>query len=287
MRDDLPSLTAAAVALARGIATLPARHVAPAPDPIAARILHPGLGEVFDRLAPLAARTSALSWALRLGSLGLVDHVALRTAAIDAAVREGVARGIPQVVLLGAGLDARAYRMPELAGRVVFEVDHPATQRFKRARVEGLEVFAEELRFVSVDFTRQDLAARLGEEGHDADRPTFWIWEGVVPYLPEAATRATLAALRDRSAPGSTVALTYATDEQNRLWLQRLAGPVHLGFRILGEPLDGVLSSSALERLLDETGWTLDSDTGPRDWQRRFGYGRLLTIEERLAVAHG
>ncbi|MCB9598229.1 MAG: SAM-dependent methyltransferase [Sandaracinaceae bacterium] len=284
MREDSPSATAVAVALARGIATLPARHPAPAPDPVASRMLHPGLGGLLDGLAPLARRTRAVSWSLRAASLGLVDHVALRTAAIDAALRDACARDVPQIVLLGAGLDARAWRVPELAGRTVFEVDHPATQRLKRRRVAGLTPCAADLRFVSVDFTREDLAARLGEEGHDASRPTFWIWEGVTMYLPVEASRATLTALAGRSAPGSALAVTYATTDDG-LWFARLSGPVRLAFRVLGEPLRGMTSPADFAALLESTGWTLRDDTGPPDWRRRFGYGAVLTIVERLAVA--
>src|SRR5262249_21708965 len=74
-----------------------------------------------------------------------------RTVAIDEALR---AAGSPQVVILGAGLDGRAWRMPELRGVQVFEVDHPDSQREKRARVSALEQIARDVRFVPVDFAR-------------------------------------------------------------------------------------------------------------------------------------
>lgn len=286
MRGDSPSTTAAAVALARAVATLPAAHPAPAPDPIAARLLHPRLGRILDRLTPLAARTPLVSWALRLSSFGLVDHLALRTAAIDAALRDVRLSGVSQVVILGAGLDGRAWRIAELEGCTVFEVDHPATQRFKRSRVEDLAPCASEVRFVAVDFTREDLGVRLAEEGHDTGAPTFWIWEGVVPYLPEEATRATLHVLADRSAEGSTLAVTYGLLD-DRFWLERLTGTVHLAFRILGEPLHGLTTRDAFHALLAEAGWNIAEDTGPHDWRERHGYGMrwLLTIVERLTLA--
>ncbi len=235
---------------------------------------------------PLAEHTSGVSWALRLGSFGLVDHVALRTAAIDAAVREACQRGVSQAVILGAGLDARAWRLPELSDRVVFEVDHPATQRYKRERVVELSPVTGDLRFVSVDFTRDDLSARLEEEGHDRSATTVWIWEGVVPYLSVEASRATLETLSARSAPGSTLVVTYGTEE-DPFWLSRLSSVIHWGFRMLGEPLHGLTTPGAFGALLQETGWVRRSDTGPLDWRRRFAYGyaRLLSIGERLAVA--
>ncbi|WP_431934332.1 class I SAM-dependent methyltransferase [Micromonospora sp. RP3T] len=89
------------------------------------------------------------------------ELMAPRTVAVDDAVRE---RPGPQVVILGAGLDGRAWRMPELAGAAVFEVDQPASQRDKRDRTGALP-------------------DALAAAGHRADMPTTWVWQGVVPYL--------------------------------------------------------------------------------------------------------
>jgi methyltransferase (TIGR00027 family) len=284
MREDWPSATASAVAFARGVATLPARRSAPSPDPVAAELLHPALGGLLRWLKPLARRSSAVAWALRAGSLGLVDHVALRTAAIDEALREACEGGVDQVVILGAGLDARAWRLAALGDAVVFEVDHPATQRFKRSRVGALDRHAREVRFVAVDFERQGLGERLADEGHDAGRRTFWIWEGVVMYLPTGAVRSSLEAIRDRSAPGSRLAVTYGTRD-DQLWLDRFAHTVDLGFQLLGEPLVGLTTREAFHDLLAAAGWRTLDDTGPRDWRTKYGFGGLLTIEERLVLA--
>ena len=284
MREDTPSSTAAAVAFARGVASLPARSQAPSPDPLAARMLPRRLGRVLDGLSPLARRTGAVSLALRYGSLGLVDHVALRTAAIDRALGDACREGVAQVVILGAGLDARAWRLSALLGLTIFEVDHPATQRLKRSRVAGLDPRAAEVHFVPVDFAREDLGARLGEEGHDPDQPTFWIWEGVTMYLPVEAMCATLDVLARRSPPGSTLAVTYHS-EQDRFWLARIPRLVHLGFELLGEPLVNVMSSERFRALLGDAGWDVAADSGPRDWRRRYRYGGPLTIDERLVVA--
>src|SRR5262249_2688956 len=102
-----------------------------------------------------------------------------RTIAIDDAVR---AAASPQVVILGAGLDGRAWRMPELRDVTVFEVDPPDSQRQKRARAAGLSQVARDVRFAPVDFTRDDLDQALSDAGHDPAIKTTWIWEGVVMY---------------------------------------------------------------------------------------------------------
>jgi len=90
-----------------------------------------------------------------------------RTVAIDAAVRAG---GSPQLVILGAGLDGRAWRMPELRDAVVFEVDHPDSQREKRRRAARLTRAAREVRFVPVDFTRDRRPGFARDRGRDASR---------------------------------------------------------------------------------------------------------------------
>ncbi len=130
-----------------------------------------------------------------------------RTVEIDDAVRGA---GTPQVVILGAGLDGRAWRMAELRDVLVFEVDHPDSQREKRARVGALTQTAREVRFVPVDFTRDRLDDALAAAGHDPDRRTTWIWEGVVMYLTPADVEATLAAIARRSARGSRAIVVYA-----------------------------------------------------------------------------
>lgn len=119
--------------------------------------------------------------------------IALRTAAIDRLVE--AAAGPPlearQVVILGAGLDTRAARLASPARRF-FEVDHPATQADKRRRVDALGAVAPRLDYVPCDFESDDLFQRLAAAGLDDAAPVFFVWEGVVPYLSEAAVRATL-----------------------------------------------------------------------------------------------
>ena len=153
------------------------------------------IGGLVARLAPGPAQL-----ATRMLSLGMVDHVSLRTAAIDDSVSASVAAGCEQLVILGAGLDGRAWRLEALRDVEVFEVDHPATQAEKRRRVARLAPRAREVRFVAVDFERQRLADRLAAAGHDATRATCWIWEGVTPYLVAPAIESTLHDIGDRSA---------------------------------------------------------------------------------------
>jgi methyltransferase (TIGR00027 family) len=135
---------------------------------------------------------------------GSSEVIVPRTVAIDDAVRTGPRS---QVVILGAGLDGRAWRMPELAESEVFEVDQPASQRDKQDRAAGLS--GAKPRYVPVDFGRDDLADALEAAGHRSHTPTTWIWEGVVPYLTRAEVATTLSAVSARSAAGSRMIVNY------------------------------------------------------------------------------
>lgn len=119
--------------------------------------------------------------------------VALRTAWLDEQVRRSHAT---QVVILGAGLDTRAARLRR-RGLRFFEVDHPATQAYKRAALEGLPDYPRDAAtFVPCDLEREDFAEALITAGFRADEPSMVIWEGVTAYLTEDAMRSTLRQLR-------------------------------------------------------------------------------------------
>ena len=176
--------------------------------------------------------------------------VVARTVAIDAAIREAAS---PQVVILGAGLDGRAWRMPELADAIVFEVDHPDSQQRKRERAASLQPTARELRFVSVDFTRDRLDDALAAAGHDPALPTTWVWEGVVMYLTRADIEATLRAVQARSAAGSHLVVLYTSPS-----LLRKAAGFALG--LIGEPFRSAFSAERMRTLLSSFGFSVVHD---------------------------
>jgi methyltransferase (TIGR00027 family) len=284
MREDRPSSTSTAAALWRAVATTGVTHVRDFADPFAALLLPPwparfvtGLGIVLERRPELLRR-------LVDGRRIFSDFMALRTRGIDAAWDDARCGGASQLVILGAGLDARAFRLPGLSDVRVFEVDHPATQAFKRERARGLRSPARALTFVPVDFARDDLGTALRAAGlSDAER-SFWIWEGVTNYLPHEATAATLATIASLSPAGSLLAMTYgepihqmgAVQRARRLLLQRLR-----------EPHIGLLEREHAARLLDESGWRLRQDLGLGDMAERFSDGPTpgVMAHERLAVA--
>jgi methyltransferase (TIGR00027 family) len=128
---------------------------------------------------------------------------------VDDKLASAVTKGIDAVVILGAGFDTRAYRLPELASIPVCEVDLPGNIAQKAAAVR--RCFGQvppRVRLLAVDFESDSLAQRLGEEGFGTDKRMFYIWEGVTPYLTEAAVRTTMTHLAG-AAPGSRLVFTF------------------------------------------------------------------------------
>jgi methyltransferase (TIGR00027 family) len=147
--------------------------------------------------------------------------------------------------------------MPELAERVVFEVDHPDSQRDKRGRAARLRQTAREIRFVPVDFARDGLDAALSGSGHAPDQPTTWVWEGVVMYLEPEDIEATMRVIARRSAPASRLIILYHSPS----WLLRFVGFMT---RRLGEPLRSELRPEAMRGLLARHGFLVTRDDDMR-----------------------
>jgi methyltransferase (TIGR00027 family) len=274
MRSGRPSATATIVACARALAGV---------DPVAVRLLPPLLSRVLSVAA--GARSPWLRRGLDLASLGLVGHLSRRTSAIDRVVVRAMGSEISQLVVLGAGLDARAWRMVELASAVVFEVDHPSTQAFKAPRARRLELAARDVRFVGVDFERDSLSARLTEADFDAGRPSMWIWEGVTPYLTANAIEASLDVIAELSAPRSVLAMTYGTPELANV--PAVVKPVVApAFGVLGEPLRGLMTREQAGQLVRARGFAIDEDAPCADFAGLEGRAEpWFAIRERLIVA--
>jgi methyltransferase (TIGR00027 family) len=201
------------------------------------------------------------------------DVIVPRTVTIDDAAR---AHASSQVVILGAGLDDRAWRMPELAQADVFEVDHPATQAEKRARVGDLRPFAHAVHFVPVDLSRDPLDTALDSAGHRSDQPTTWIWEGVVTYLRRADVAATVRAIRVRSAEGSRLIVNYQTTSLStalgRVFARVMAVTARRRSVWADEPVRSSWTADAMSRLLAAHGFHVTRDDD------------MLTVAAQLAL---
>jgi methyltransferase (TIGR00027 family) len=212
-----------------------------------------------------------------------------RTVVIDEAA---TASPHPQVVVLGAGLDSRAWRLPALADRDIWEVDHLASQQDKRERVGDREPIARSLRFVPVDFAVDDLGEALATAGHRAEVPTTWLWEGVVPYLTQEQVAGTLAAIRDTSAPGSTLVVNYQSPSLRATIGRRVVGALsRLGggtAATANEPWRTLVGPREMEALLHAAGFAVRSDEDLLAIAGRLGLepaGRTSLAAGRVAVA--
>jgi methyltransferase (TIGR00027 family) len=117
---------------------------------------------------------------------------AARSRIAEDALSRAVGGGVRQIVILGAGLDTFALRNPH-GGVEIFEVDHPATQAWKRQRLAEAEIALPSwLTFVPVDFEGDDWGEKLAAAGFEQNAPAFFTWLGVVPYLTEEAIGRTL-----------------------------------------------------------------------------------------------
>jgi methyltransferase (TIGR00027 family) len=263
MKAGRPSRTAQLVALGRAMADIGLSRVPNFADPTARHFLN---DKGKKRLAKVEAAVSVGQGGMRLeAARSMSNLMALRTTAIDTAVRKAITAGARQLVILGAGYDGRAWRMRELTGVKVFEVDHPATQGDKRLRVTALPEPNGIVTFVPINFERDSLEGVLERAGHDKSVPTCWIWEGVVMYLTRAAMRGTLAAIARRSARGSTLIVNYHAPHR-----RFLAGII---FRLIGEPQISMWSPQEMAADLEAAGFIVREDSSMTDWNAAFANG--------------
>ena len=181
MKPNEPSLTALKTARQRAAHQL-LDHGSILDDPFAMEILAEGEKEVlqFANQHPLAS----------IGRL----FTAARSRIAEDALSKAVERGIRQIVILGAGLDTFALRNPHRARQIrIYEVDHPATQAWKRQRLAEAQIaLPPYLILVPVDFERDNVGEKLVAAGFQQNSSAFFTWLGVVPYLTQDAVSRTL-----------------------------------------------------------------------------------------------
>lgn len=282
MRDGEASLTALWVAALRAAASELGGARTAARDDVAFSFLPAPYGVI----ARGVRRAGTLGYlALDGVTLRLASDVVLRTLRLDDVVTAGVARGVRQIVLLGAGYDARAYRLDGVGDATFFEVDFPETQAKKRARLGGLRPIAREVRHVGIDFRVQTIDDVLLRAGFDAAAPAVFVWEGVTMYLPGEARRATIAAVGRCAAAGSDLALTYSRLQDVP---PALVGFARVASRVIGESLEGYVTREELWRELDDARFEQIEDSQGPDWARRYWPDAPRVLDpawERIAVA--
>ena len=263
-----PSRTASYVALFRATENARPADRRLFADPYAAGFLDPG---------PIMV--AALSGVPGFRSLlpKLIDRrypasrlpVIVRTPMIDEAAASGLREGADQLVVLGAGYDMRALRLPEAQRARVFELDQPATQERKTARLEKMNGgLPANVTYVPFDLEEEGVGGPLGRAGFASGRTTVVVWEGVVSYLTPEAVDSTVAWVARECGPGSRLIFTYVdiskfgpggTAGESVPWgndVAKAGEPFRFGFDPAGLP--AFMAERGLE--LD---WDLSTAEGP------------------------
>jgi len=280
MEDNQPSRTAQGAAMLRAAHQLLDKPPVFA-DPLALRIIgNEAEDEIRRRQDDLQADRPRT---------GLRAFIATRSRFSEDTLSEAVSRGIRQYVLLGAGLDTFAYRAAKMfPGLSVFEVDHPATQGWKRRRLADAGIaIPDVLTFAPVNFETETLAHGLARAGFDATKPAVFAWLGVVPYLTHDAIMATLRFIAGL-AKGTTVVFDYGEPASTRNEASRFAHEA-MAARVAerGEPFRSFFVPEDIMRDVKSAGFSDVEDfnaetlnalffTGRNDGLKLLGSGHLL-----------
>ena len=211
MSNGQPSRTCLYVAAGRALGAREPDESIRNPDYLAERLLGPEeRAMVADQGVVQALDQDFATIRQNPEAMGSMVMMIVRTRFIEERLEHAIRDGASQVVILGAGFDTRAYRLTELLKNTrVFEVDQPSTQEYKKRRIRetGIEV-PSNLTYVAIDFRHDKVGDVLTGAGYDSARKTFFVWEGVTMYLPEAAVEETLRWVAAQG-PGSTIIFDF------------------------------------------------------------------------------
>lgn len=213
---------------------------------------------------------------------GIWGGVLCRKRYADDKVAEAIDLGIQQLVILGAGLDTRAYRLTAPAKVPAFEVDLPANITYKRDRL--LKLFGglpEHVTLIPVDFQTDDLAGALASNGFRADAQTMFVWEAVTQYLTEDGFRRTLRFL-SKAAAGSRLIFTYVREDFLAGVNFYGAEQIHRDMKTKYDVWHFGIKPENVDGLLREYGWAEREQVGPREYFKRYiePSGRDLSASE-------
>jgi methyltransferase (TIGR00027 family) len=258
-------------------------------DRLAREFLRPSLRIVAD-LSRAPFFGALIPWIIDQRWPGARSSGIARTRFIDEALAKELEDGIEQVVILGAGFDCRAYRIPSIARVCTYEVDHPSTLTAKRKHLRRvLHGLPPHVVFDEIDFNQQQLQDVLAASGFDSARRTFFIWEGVTNYLSEQAVDATLRFI-GTAAAGSRLIFTYVHRGilDNSTEFERTRNLMRL-LRKADEPWTFGLYPAELPSYLEARGFELVDDIGSVEYRARYmnSHGKHMKGYEfyRIALA--
>jgi methyltransferase (TIGR00027 family) len=278
MHDARPSRTAERVAIRRA-----AHQFVDKPlvfdDPLAVLII--GERAASELRKKILTDEDRVSRALRA-------MVAVRSRYAEDQLATGVSRGVRQYVVLGAGLDTYAYRNRfRDQGLRVFEVDHPATQAWKRELLSAARIdLPSELSFVPVNFEQLNLGEELRKFGFRCEEPAFFSWLGVVMYLTHEAFASTIDFVGSLPA-GSGIALDYAVEPSSLGLLERIVFEgVKRRVAAAGEPFRLFFAPQKIVAEFTQAGYQDLEDLGRDQINRRYFAGRADRLHVPANLYH-
>jgi len=202
---------------------------------------------------------------------------ALRNRYAEDELVRAIEHGTAQYIMLGAGLDSFAYRRPDLLRTLdVYEVDHPASQAWKRERVKELSIqIPVRLHYVPIDFERETLTAGLAAGGINFKAATFFSWLGVTQYLSPAAVLGTLREIAELAAPGSEIVFQFIVPAETLAGEESaLVKALAAGAAAVGEPWLSFFAPEEMEAHLRPMGFGKVRRFGPQQAIERYLLGR-------------
>lgn len=281
MKANRTSTTAEGIALARAIESNKPAGERICYDPFARQFVSALYWHVFRFFV-------SIGYAERRGP-GVMGFLVARDRYIDDYLQACLDDGLEQLVILGAGYDSRAYRFKQLKDCKVFEVDHPATQQAKIAKLQSiLGELPKHVVFVPIDFERQTLEQRLFDSGYDERKKTLFIWQGVTQYLTAEAIDSTLAFVVHHSGQGSSIVFDY-------MYAALLDGTTKRGEvssmqryrRLTGEGLTFGIPQGTIETFLKQRGFRQVKNVTNEDLKRAYftGANQNRTVASGYAIA--
>ncbi|OGW41029.1 MAG: hypothetical protein A2X79_08565 [Desulfuromonadaceae bacterium GWB2_53_15] len=220
-------------------------------------------------------QAAALRWMMQAGAAAPI--VLARARYAEDLLETAVMEGAGQYVILGAGLDTFSFRRPDLVRNLtVFELDHPATQNYKRNRIQELGWEQPScLSYIPVDFTQDSLATALKRSNYDPRIPTFFSWLGVTYYLSRNEVHVTLQDIARNSPAGSSLVFDYLDTDA---YIPEKAAPRVIrmlsSVREIGEPMQSGFDPRTIVEELKELGFCFQEDLSPWDIHSHYFLGR-------------
>lgn len=239
-----------------------------------------------DKKGSFANKEEALTY---LVNMQIAPTPLARAAFCEGALQTAMRTGTQQYVILGAGMDTFAFREPEFLRKYdVYEVDHPLTQEDKKRRIHraGWTV-PDKLHFVPVDFTKDDLCAKLLSAGFSPKKKTFFSWLGVSMYLDRDSIDDMLQNIAALAADGSGLVFDYADEGLFQSDVKRVQNMLAMA-KAGGEEMKSCFDQISLERMLSEHSFLVYEHLNCTDIQKRYFFERTdwLSAFEHIHYAH-